>query len=40
VGLVLEALLVAVHFMVEVTEGKQGNPCAFIMANAMDKEER
>ena len=40
VGLVLGALLVAVIFVVEVTEGKQRNPCAFIVANAVDKEER
>jgi hypothetical protein len=40
VGLVLGALLVAVHFVVEVTEGEQGNLCAFNVANAVDKEER
>jgi hypothetical protein len=40
VGLVLGALLVTVLVMVEVTEEKQRNPCVFIVANAVDKEER
>jgi uncharacterized sodium:solute symporter family permease YidK len=40
VGLVLGGLLVAVLFVMEVTEGKQRNSCAFIVANAMDKEKR
>ncbi len=40
VGLVLGALLVAVLFVVEVKEGEQGSPCAFIVANAVDKEAR
>ena len=40
VDLVLGALLVAVLFVMEVTEGKQRNPCAFIVANAVDKDER
>ncbi len=39
-GLVLGVLLVTVLFVMEVTEGKQRNPCAFIVANAVDKEER
>jgi hypothetical protein len=40
VGLVLGALLVPVLYVMEVTEGKQRNPCAFIIANAVNKEER
>ncbi len=40
VGLVLGVLLVAFFFVMEVTEGKQRNPCAFIKANAVDKAER
>ncbi len=43
VGLVLGELMVLVLFVmevIEVTEGKQRNSHAFIVANAMDKEER
>jgi hypothetical protein len=38
VSLLFRTLLIAIPFVMEVTQGKDRDPSAFVMANAMDEE--